>query len=52
MVHFFKFDNITYNASLLVLNGFLAEIMYCSDLVLLRAFAANNVVKAAGFAAF
>ena len=28
---FLKFDNITYNVSILVLNGFLAVIIYCTN---------------------
>ena len=52
VVCFLKFDKITCNVYILVLNGFLAVIMYCTNLVLLRVFAVNNVVKAASFAAF
>ena len=43
---FFKFDSITCNAFILVLNGFLAVIMYCGNLVLPQVFVAS-IVKAA-----
>ena len=37
---------------ILALNGLLGLIMYCTNLVLLLVFVANNIVKAASFAAF
>ena len=45
---FLKFDNITSNVYILLLNRFLAVIMYWTNLV----FAVNNIVKAVRFVAF
>ena len=47
---FLKFDNMTSNAYVLVLNRLLAVIMYWTNLILLLVFAVNNIVKAASFA--
>ena len=45
------FDNITCNASILVLNVYLAVVTYCSNLVIPQVLAVN-IVKAASFPAF
>ena len=45
---FLKFDNMTFNVYILLLNRFLAVIMYWTNLV----FAVNNIVKAVRFFAF
>ena len=54
MVHgFLKFNNMTSNVYILVLNRFLVVITYWTNLVLPLVFAANkHIVKAASFVAF
>ena len=49
---FLKFNNMTSNAFMLVLNRFLAVIKYWTNPVLPLVFAANNIVQADGYAAF
>ena len=48
----FKNSIIIFNACTQVSNGYLAVTMYCTNLLLLQDFTANNIVKAASFAAF
>ena len=52
VVHVLKFDNVIGNTSILVINGLLAMITYCSNPVLLQIFAANNTVKVVNFVGF
>ena len=49
---FLKFNNMISNAFMLVLNRFLAVIMYWTNLVLLVVLAANNIVKVDSYATF